>query len=130
MLQEQPPSVAEHAFGNSVKRQVVVENPQYAILLGLRHLGWLTFKQCEIRVFSWSYENVIANSPVHRDLTRQTLIEMEEIGLVKLQVFGWIFHPDGTEEPWIISKVFDANPGFTKRYNMRVNDGSCNEDDD
>lgn len=127
MRQELPQQVAEHSFGYSVKPQVVTDNPAWAILLGLRSLGWLTFKQCELRVFSWSLENTIANSPVHKTATLDAIVELAELGLVTYECIGTTFHPDGTQEPFGITVVREANPRLTHRYDLRQNRGDCDE---
>lgn len=119
--------VAEHSFGYSVKAQVVTDNPAWAIILGLRSLGWLTYKQCELRVFGWSLENAIANSPVHKRTTLEAILELAELGLVTYECIGTIFHPDGTQEPFGIKTVREANSRLTRRYDLRVNKGDCDE---
>lgn len=122
-MREEVPQIAEHAFGYGVKAQVTVENPQYAILLGLRSLGWMTYEQCCIRVFSWSNDQLSIASDANKRLVWETLLEMEEVGLVNLKKHGTWHFPDGHEEPWI-SEIHAAIPRFTRRYHQRINEGN------
>lgn len=121
-MREEVPQIAEHAFGYSVKSQVTVANPEYAILCGLRSLGWLTYEQCCIRVFSWSMDQLAIASEANRKVVWSTLEELEETGIVTLKRLGTWHFPDGHTEPWI-SEVHMAIPRFTRRYHQRTNDG-------
>lgn len=122
-MREDVPQIAEHAFGYGLKTATTVSNPQYAILLGLRSLGWLTYEQCQIRVFGWSREQISQATPQTLQIVSQTLLEMEELGLVHLKRLGLMHYPDGRTEPWI-TEVQDATGRVTRRENSRINEGN------
>ncbi len=114
-MREEVPQIAE---GYGYKCATTVSNPQYAILLGLRSLGWLTYEQCHIRVFGWSREQITQATPQTAKITQQTLLEMEELGLVRLELAD-----TQAVKPRIL-KVFDATGRITRRENSRINEGN------
>ena len=118
-MREEVPQIAEHAFGYYAKTQVVVDNPAHAVMLGLRRFGWMTFNQCAIRIFSWSAEYTKDHAACHGTLVKDTLLELEELGLVRLVY--WPLKEGQTEQ--LIKEVRDANERITKRYEHTENDG-------
>ena len=120
-MHEDIPQIAEHAFGYSTKAQVVVDNPIYAVMLGLQRYGWMTFDQCKLRIFSWSKEYANNPAPCHKTLVQDTLKEMKELGLITIEVIAENEVTATTTQ--FISKIYDANPRITKRYNHCKNDG-------
>lgn len=115
-MHEQLPQIAEHAFGYSVKTQVIVDNPKHAVLLGLRRFGWMTFDQCKIRIFSWSMEYANNPAPCHRTIVADTLFELEELGLVRVVIspVNTVVRENGSDHG--ILEVWDTNHRITKRY--------------
>lgn len=122
-MREDVPQVAEHILKHGFKMTTTTSNPQYAVLLGLRSLGWMTFEQCQIRIFGWSRDQIAEASPQTLQIVSRTLLDMEEIGLVRLERLGQWHFPDGHSEPWI-AKVHEARGRFTRRENSRINEGN------
>lgn len=127
-MHEEAPQIAEHAFGYSVPNQdVFCENPEYAIMLGLRRYGWLTYDQCKIRVFSWSMENANNSTDCNARLVIDTLLELEELGLVELKLVATVIDkrkkPDQESKTFGVLEVRDANFRFTRRYESCNNKG-------
>ena len=118
-MRDEVPQIAE---GYSYKVSTTVSNPQYAILLGLRSLGWLTYEQCQIRVFGWSREQISQATPQTAKIVYQTLLDMEELGLVSLKRAEETV-PSRKSEPRIL-EVHDATGRITRRENSRINEGN------
>lgn len=85
-MREDSPQIAEHAFGHKCEQKAVVKDPEFAILLGLRHYGWMTYEQCSIRVFSWNLDYSNEPSPKHRYAVLNAIFELEALGLVEVSV--------------------------------------------
>lgn len=85
-MREETPQIAEHAFGTKCEQRAVVKDPEFAIMLGLRRYGWMTYEQCRIRVFSWNSDYANEPSPKHRYAVLNAIFELEELGLVEVVV--------------------------------------------
>lgn len=130
-MREEMPQIAEHAFGYHAKPQVTTGNPAYAVMLGLRRFGVMSYDQCKLRIFSWSTEYANNPAPCHTELAIKELLDLEELGLVELILVTTVVDRrpialnklDKQSQTFGVLEVRDANFRFTRRYNRTQNTG-------
>lgn len=128
-MREEMPQIAEHSFGHHAKIQTTVDNPAFAVILALRRFGWMNYDQCKLRIFSWSAEYANDPAPCHQRLVIDTLLELEQLGLVKLKLVATVVDRrslaklDKQSQTFGVLEVQDANFRFTHRYNRTINTG-------
>lgn len=127
-MREETPQIAEHAFGTKCEQRAVVKDPEFAIMLGLRRYGWMTYEQCRIRVFSWNADYANEPSPKHRYAVLNAIFELEELGLVEVLVsnenlvLGEFCKHHGILQVRLLEKR------LTKRYEQTENKGVDSDD--
>jgi len=130
-LREELPQIAEHSFGYHAKTQTTVDNPSYAVMLGIRRFSWMNYDQAKLRIFSWSAEYANDPAPCHSQLVIDTLLEMEELELITLVLVATVVDRrpvalnklDKQSQNFGVLEIRDANFRFTKRYNRTNNTG-------
>lgn len=130
-MREELPQIAEHSFGYHAKTQTIVDNPAFAVMLGIRRFGWMNYDQCKLRIFSWSAEYANDPAPCHQQLVIDTLLEMEDLELVTLNLVATVVDRrpvalaklDKQSQTFGVLEVRDANFRFTRRYNRTQNTG-------
>ena len=112
MPQEPVPRIAEERASLLAS---IVDNPAAAVLNLLRVYPSASYYSIALRIFGLNAEAFQTSSRSHKDVVWQTLLELEEEGLIVVHRIGVVYRADGSEEP-IILCAEEARRRFTPRY--------------
>lgn len=106
----------------------IVDNPAHAVLVALRCYETISYYSAAMRIFGLNVEAWQYSTRQVKDIVWQTLLDLEDLRLVRLHRIGTIYRADGVEEPMIVS-VSDATHRYTQRYEKSNTPLMENEDD-
>ena len=112
MPQEPVPRIAEERASLLAS---IVDNPAAAVLNLLRVYPSASYYSIALRIFGLNAEAFQTSSRSHKDVVWQTLLELEEEGLIVVHRIGVLYRADGSEEPMILCAE-EARRRFTPRY--------------
>ena len=121
MPQDPIPRIAEE---RAPLAALVVDSPAGAVLNLLRVYPSATYYSIALRIFGLNSEAYATCSRAHKDIVWQTLLELEDEGLITLRAVGTIYRTDGVQEP-MIAWAQEARRRFTPRYERSQT--PCNE---
>ena len=112
MSQEPVPRIAEERAPLVAS---IVDSPAASVLNLLRVYPSASYYSIALRIFGLNSEAYQTSSRSHKDIVWQTLLALEEEGLVVVHRIGVLYRTDGVEEPLILCAE-EARRRFTPRY--------------
>lgn len=129
MQQDRTPALMEDAYPAAVCR--LAREPEHAILLALRTHGVIDYRTAMLRVFLFNVESFEIACHKTKQVVREVLENMEDLGLVVLEIEPW-FDDEGQPYNRIVSireawKRLTVRNCFDRNKNSRRKDSEAVE---